>query len=168
MTSRFPRPRQGSPHNALFRVSARWAVTKPGSWVARKFAPMDRRILERTNAEHAPLGALRAPIILLTTKGRSSGQPRTQPLLYLHDGDTLYVIGSNYGGDRNPAWAMNLIAEPNATVTIAGQRIPVWASRVDGAEEESIFRRFVELWGAYATYRDRTSRDLPIFALTRT
>ncbi|RBO87861.1 deazaflavin-dependent oxidoreductase (nitroreductase family) [Nocardia puris] len=114
------------------------------------------------------LGPIGAPVILLTTTGRKSGQPRTQPLLYVHDGDTLYVIGSNFGQAHHPAWTGNLLAEPRATVAIAGERIRVRATPVtEEAVKESVFARFVEITGAYAAYRDRTTRDLRIFALTR-
>ncbi|MCP2291581.1 nitroreductase/quinone reductase family protein [Nocardia amikacinitolerans] len=167
MTTQFPDRQWGSRTNLLSRVANKFAATKPGSWVIRKITPLDRRVLERTDAKYTILGPIGAPVILLTTTGRKSGQPRTQPLLYVHDGDTLYVIGSNFGQAHHPAWTANLLADPNATVAIAGERIRVTATPVEGAAKEPIFQRFVEVTGAYAAYRDRTSRDLRIFALTR-
>lgn len=69
----------------------------------------------------------RAPVLLLTTTGRRSGRSRTAPVLYLADGERLVVIGSNAGNERAPAWALNLLANPDATVQVGGQRRPVRA-----------------------------------------
>lgn len=167
MTQPFPQWQWGSPDSALSRVAGRFAATTPGSWVIRKLTPLDRRVLERTGAKYTVLGPVGAPVLLLTTTGRKTGSPRTQPLLYVHDGDTLYVIGSNFGQAHHPAWTANLLADPGATVAVAGERIPVTATPVEDSAKETIFQRFIELTSAYATYRERTSRDLRIFALTR-
>ncbi|GGL22418.1 nitroreductase/quinone reductase family protein [Nocardia jinanensis] len=167
MTTPFPQRQWGSPESPPARLANRFAGTRIGSKVIRALTPLDRRVLERTDARYTVLGPIGAPVILLTTTGRRSGQQRTQPLLCVHDGATLYVIGSNFGGAHHPAWTANLLADPNAIVSIAGKRIPVTAARVEGAAAESIFERFVEITGAYAAYRQRTDRELRIFALTR-
>ncbi len=168
MVEQFPHREWGSRDSGLSRVASKFAATKPGSWCVRKLTPLDRAILERTDAKYTVLGPIGAPVILLTTIGRKSGAPRTQPLLYVHDGDVLYVIGSNFGQQHHPAWTANLLATPTATVAIAGERIPVTATPVvDPAEKDAIFRRFVDVAAAYAAYRDRTTRDLRIFALRR-
>ena len=168
MTTPFPQRQWGSPESPPARVANRFAGTKIGSRLIRALTPLDRWVLERTDARYTVLGPIGAPVILLTTTGRKSGRPRTQPLLCVHDGAVLYVIGSNFGGARHPAWTANLLADPTATVSIAGERIPVTAGRVEGTAAEAIFRRFVDITGAYAAYRDRTDRELRIFALTRT
>ncbi|WKG09304.1 nitroreductase family deazaflavin-dependent oxidoreductase [Nocardia sp. PE-7] len=168
MTSQFPDRQWGSRTNPLSRAANRFAATKPGSWLVRTITPLDRALLERTDAKYTVLGPIGAPVILLTTTGRKSGVARTQPLLYVHDGDTLYVIGSNFGQQHHPAWTANLLADPSATVAIAGERIPVTATPVPDADQDAIFARFVEITGAYAAYRDRTTRDLRMFALRRT
>ncbi|PXX65239.1 deazaflavin-dependent oxidoreductase (nitroreductase family) [Nocardia tenerifensis] len=167
MAEQFPDRQWGSRTSALSRLANRFAATKPGSWLIRKITPLDRAVLERTDAKYTVLGPIGAPVILLTTTGRKSGKPRTQPLLYVHDGDVLYVIGSNFGQEHHPAWTANLLANPAATVAIAGHRIPVRATLVDAAAKDEIFTRFVELTGAYSAYHDRTTRDLRIFALRR-
>lgn len=167
MTSQFPDRQWGSRTSLVSRAANRFAATKPGSWLIRTATPLDRALLERTDAKYTVLGPIGAPVILLTTTGRKSGVARTQPLLYVHDGDTLYVVGSNFGQAHHPAWTANLLANPSATVAIAGERIPVTAALVPDAEKEAVFARFVEITGAYAAYRDRTTRDLRIFALRR-
>ena len=168
MSEQFPDRIWGSRTNLLSRVASPFAATKLGSLVIRKLTPLDRRILERTGGKYTVLGPIGAPVILLTTIGRKSGQPRTNPLLYVHDGDTLYVIGSNFGQEHHPAWTGNLLVNPDGEVTIAGQRIPVRASLIeDEARKGEIFTRFEETTQAYTAYKNRTARDLRIFALTR-
>ncbi|MFX0579964.1 nitroreductase family deazaflavin-dependent oxidoreductase [Nocardia nepalensis] len=166
MAEQFPNRQWGSRTNLLSRVATKFAATKAGSWFIRKVTPLDRAVLERTDAKYTILGPIGAPVILLTTIGRKSGEPRTQPLLYVHDGDKLYVIGSNFGQESHPAWTSNLLANPKATIAIAGERISVRATPVD-AEKDAIFARFVEITNAYDAYRSRTTRNLRIFALTR-
>ncbi|MEV0295711.1 nitroreductase/quinone reductase family protein [Nocardia sp. NPDC050710] len=168
MAEQFPDRQWGSRTNILSRAANRFAATKPGSWFIRTITPLDRALLERTDAKFTVLGPIGAPVILLTSIGRKSGRPRTQPLLYVHDGDTLYIIGSNFGQEHHPAWTANLLANPSATVAIAGERIPVTATPIPATDKDAIFTRFVDITGAYAAYRDRTTRDLRIFALTRT
>ncbi|WP_167478414.1 nitroreductase/quinone reductase family protein [Nocardia arthritidis] len=168
MADQFPDRQWGSRTNAVSRLANKFAATKPGSWLIRKITPLDRAVLERTDAKYTVLGPIGAPVILLTTTGRKSGAARTQPLLYVHGGDVLYVIGSNFGQAHHPAWTANLLANPAATVAIAGQRIPVTATLLeDDAEKERIFALFADITDAYAAYRNRTTRDLRIFALHR-
>jgi deazaflavin-dependent oxidoreductase (nitroreductase family) len=114
------------------------------------------------------LGPIGIPTLLLTTTGRRSGEPRTSPLLYVHDGDVLYLIGSNFGQARHPAWTANLLSNPEAVVTLAGERIPVRAELVeDDGHKAQIFARFESITEAYTAYRGRTTRDLRMFALRR-
>ncbi|MGY2009070.1 nitroreductase/quinone reductase family protein [Nocardia gipuzkoensis] len=167
MAEHFPDRQWGSRTNLFARTASRFAATKAGSRLVRAITPLDRAVLERTGAKYTLLGPIGAPVILLTTIGRKSGQPRTQPLLYVHDGDTLYVIGSNFGRAHHPAWTANLLANPTATVAIAGERIRVTATPVEAPHKDPIFQRFVDITGAYAAYRTRTTRDLRIFALQR-
>ncbi|MBB5914178.1 deazaflavin-dependent oxidoreductase (nitroreductase family) [Nocardia transvalensis] len=168
MAAQFPDRQWGSRTGLLSRMVSPFAATKAGSFVIRTLTPLDRKVLERTAGRYTVLGPVGAPVILLTTTGRKSGEPRTSPLLYVHDGDVLYVIGSNFGQARHPAWTGNLLADATGTVTIAGERIPVQAKLIEDEEKKrEIFERFVETSEAYAAYRTRTTRDLRLFALTR-
>src|SRR3954447_7218086 len=63
-----------------------------------------------------------APVLLLTTTGRRSGQRRTAPVCYLRDGERLVIIGSNAGNPTPPAWALNLLADPEAEVEVRKER----------------------------------------------
>jgi F420H(2)-dependent quinone reductase len=107
----------------------------------------------------------RAPVLLLTTTGRRSGQRRTAPVLYLADGERLIVIGSNAGNVRAPAWALNLKATPQAEVQVRGERRPVRARVAEGEERAGLWRRMNEQYGGFEDYRVRTGRDIAVFVL---
>jgi len=75
------------------------------------------------------------------------------------------VIGSNWGQAQHPAWSGNLLADPAATVTLDGRRIPVRASLATGAERDRLLALALEVWPAYATYIERAGREIRIFRL---
>ena len=106
-------------------------------------------------------------ILLLTTRGRRSGEPRTMPLIHRTDGDRWVVVASKGGWPQNPAWFENLMAEPDAEIEVLGDRIPVRASVAEGAERERLWQLMTEVWPAYDEYQERTSRQIPVVVLTR-
>ncbi|WP_040828608.1 nitroreductase/quinone reductase family protein [Nocardia jiangxiensis] len=168
MTAPFPDRPWGSRTGLLGRTVSVFAATGAGSALVRALGPLDRRILQRTAGRYTALGPVGAPALLLTTTGRRSGQPRTTPLLYAHAGDVLYLIGSNFGGEHHPAWTSNLLAHPEAVITIAGERIPVHTELLQDAERKAeVFAQFEQISQAYTAYRGRTSRELRIFAVRR-
>ncbi|HEY6758436.1 MAG TPA: nitroreductase family deazaflavin-dependent oxidoreductase [Baekduia sp.] len=107
----------------------------------------------------------RAPVLLLTTTGRRSGQPRTAPVCYMRDGERLVVIGSNAGNPKPPAWALNLGAHPEADVEIRKERRAVTARVAEGDEREDLWRRMNELYNGFEDYKKRTDRDMKVFVL---
>lgn len=106
------------------------------------------------------------PILLLTTKGRRSGQLRTVPLMYV-PGEEPVLVASNGGNPSHPAWYLNLLAEPKATIEIEGRRAEVVARTAGGEEREALWRRAVAIYPAYANYQRRTGRQLPVVVLSR-
>jgi deazaflavin-dependent oxidoreductase (nitroreductase family) len=114
------------------------------------------------------LGPIGAPTMLLETTGRKSGQARISPLLFARDGDSILVVGSNFGQQHHPAWTGNLLAAPVAAAIIRGKRIPVTAALLVGDEAEAAYQRMVELTGVYAKYRTRTDREIRVFRLNPT
>jgi deazaflavin-dependent oxidoreductase (nitroreductase family) len=105
-------------------------------------------------------------VLLLETTGRRSGEPRRVGLSHIEDNGRYYVAGSFAGEDRDPDWALNLRATPEATVTIDGRTVRVRARPLGGEEREAMFARFVEEDASYGEYRDRTDREIPVFELT--
>jgi deazaflavin-dependent oxidoreductase (nitroreductase family) len=107
----------------------------------------------------------RAPVLLLTTTGRRSGQPRTAPVVYLRDRERFVVIGSNAGNGNTPAWALNLHANPDAEIDAYGERRRVRARVTEGEERAELWRRMNGQYAGFDDYRARTSRDIAVFAL---
>jgi deazaflavin-dependent oxidoreductase (nitroreductase family) len=108
----------------------------------------------------------RAPVLLLTTIGRRSGQQRTAPVLYLEDGGArLIVIGSNAGNERPPAWALNLVANPEAEVEVRSDRRQVRARVAEGHERADLWSKMNAQYGGFEDYRARTARDIFVFVL---
>jgi len=107
----------------------------------------------------------KAPVLLLVTTGRKSGQQRTAPVCYLADGDRLAVIGSNAGNPTPPAWALNLVAHPEAEVEIGRERRAVTARVAQGEEREDLWRRMNALYDGFEDYKKRTGRDIKVFVL---
>lgn len=107
----------------------------------------------------------RAPVLLLTTTGRKSGQKRTAPVVYLADGENMVVIGSNAGNDRVPAWALNLKADPRAEFEVGRRRIPIQARIAEGEERADLWRRSNEQYAGFDDYEARTDRAISLFVL---
>jgi deazaflavin-dependent oxidoreductase (nitroreductase family) len=109
----------------------------------------------------------RAPVLLLTSIGRRSGQPRTAPVLYLADGDRMIVIGSNAGNAKAPAWSYNLKANPEAEVEIGAERRLVRARLAEGEERVALWQKMNLQYAGFEDYDERTSRDIGVFVLDR-
>ncbi len=106
-------------------------------------------------------------ILLLSTVGRVSGEPRTTPLIHRTDGDRWIVVASRGGSPTNPGWYENLSANPDIEIQVMGERIPVRASTAEGAERERLWSLMAEVWPDYDTYQARTEREIPVVMLTR-
>lgn len=97
-----------------------------------------------------------APILLLTTTGRRTGEPRTTPVIYVRDGEAFIVTSQGESPTKQAAWPLNLIAEPSATVELGGRAIPCRARRLSEDEVERHWPALLEVWPAHATYLDRS------------
>ncbi|WP_378739963.1 nitroreductase family deazaflavin-dependent oxidoreductase [Nocardia brasiliensis] len=106
-----------------------------------------------------------APILLLNTVGRKSGQRRTSPLLYRQVGDRYLIAGSHRGSPTHPAWVLNLRANPEAEIEIGKQTIPVVATELSAAERDAAWPQLDAIYPSYADYRTKTDRTIPLFAL---
>ncbi len=149
-------------------------------WVARVArAPMRLGpLVTRTTRLHALLlrlsgGRLRRswlfaagqPVLALTTTGRRSGLPRTTTVACFRFEDQLATAAMNLGKERDPAWALNLQADPRATIALGGRTIEAVARRTVDAEAERAWRRWCELQPSAAAFRELAGREIPIFVL---
>ena len=103
-----------------------------------------------------------APILLLTTTGRKSGQKRTVPLLYLEDGGGFAIVASYAGAAKHPAWFLNLEANPQVELQVRSRRFSATARQASAEEKAQLWPRLVAIYPAYADYQKRTTRDIPV------
>ena len=107
-----------------------------------------------------------APVLLLTTIGRKSGQPKTAPLLYLQDGDDYVVVASKGGMSQHPLWFKNLEANPRVEVEVGSRKIEATARRATHEEKAALWPKLVGMYSSYADYQARTTRNIPVVILT--
>ena len=108
-----------------------------------------------------------APLLLLTTKGRRSGEPRTSPVVYLRDGEDVVVFASKAGAPDNPDWYHNLLADPSVTVELGAQTYEATAVVTEGEERARLFAAQSEKMEAFREYEAKTTREIPVVRLVR-
>ena len=106
-------------------------------------------------------------VLLLTTRGRTSGEPRTTPLIYRDDDGRFVIVASKGGAPEHPGWYANLLADRLAMVQVRDEEVPVRARDAEGAERERLWRKMVEVWPDYDAYQQRTDRRIPVVVLER-
>jgi deazaflavin-dependent oxidoreductase (nitroreductase family) len=106
-------------------------------------------------------------ILLLSTRGRSSGEPRTTPLIHRTDGDRWVIVASKGGAPSNPQWFENLAADPEVTIEVKGEEVPVLATVAQGEERDRLWALMTEVWPAYDDYQAGTDREIPVVVLSR-
>ena len=106
-------------------------------------------------------------LLLLTTTGARSGQPRTTPVAYSLDGDRLVSLASNGGALANPDWYHNLLANPLVTVELGTGQFQARAVVVEGQERERLFAQHAALMPGFAEYQQKTMRQIPVVLLDR-
>ena len=137
---------------------------------------MNRRLLTALSRAHVALyrasrGRLGgrisrgAPVLLLTTTGRKSGKRRTTPLLYLEDGGRYVVIASVGGAPKHPAWYLNLLANPAATIEAGRRNLAVTASTASPEERTRLWPLAVQIYPGYDDYQAKTTREIPVVIL---
>ena len=105
--------------------------------------------------------------LLLTTKGRKSGEPRTTPLIYARQGDAYTVVASKGGSDTPPAWYLNLSQDPDVEVQVKGDRFRARARTATAEEKPGFWQTMASEWPDYDSYQQRTEREIPVVVLER-
>jgi deazaflavin-dependent oxidoreductase (nitroreductase family) len=106
-------------------------------------------------------------VLLLTTIGAKTGTIRTTPLVYSTDGDKWIIVASKGGSDSHPAWYLNLLANPNATIEMNGETVSVMSTPAHGAERRRLYDQHAALHASFNEYEKRTSREIPVLVLER-
>jgi deazaflavin-dependent oxidoreductase (nitroreductase family) len=106
-------------------------------------------------------------LLVLTTTGAKTGQPREAVLTYSRDGDAYVVAGSKQGMPTNPAWFANLVANPTVTIETEGKKVEATAAAAEGADRDALWDRHVEEYPGFADYIGKTGgRVIPMIRLT--
>ena len=107
------------------------------------------------------------PALILTTTGRKSGKRRTTMLTApIVDGDTVVLVASYGGDDREPTWSLNLRANPEVEITMDGKVRPMTARIATTEEKAELWPRVTSTYKGYAGYQTKTARDIPLVILT--
>jgi len=129
---------------------------------------INRAVIEQFRAGGEVEGMQRDRLLLLTTTGRRSGEPRTSPMMFHPDGDRLLVIASNMGAARHPAWYLNLVAEPGVTVEVGDEEYRARAETTSGADRERVWAELKRAYPFFADHEEKAGeREIPVVALTR-
>jgi deazaflavin-dependent oxidoreductase (nitroreductase family) len=108
-----------------------------------------------------------APVLLLTTTGRRSGEQRTTPLIYGRDGDDYLIVASKGGAPDPPAWYLNLSQNPEVQLQVKADRFTARARLATPEEKPDLWRTMTTIWPAYDAYQSKTDREIPVVVLER-
>jgi deazaflavin-dependent oxidoreductase (nitroreductase family) len=106
-------------------------------------------------------------LLLLTTTGRKSGRKHTTPIVFTREGDHLLVYASKAGAPAHPDWYLNLVADPHVVVEVGPERYDAIATPLEGDERDREFAAQVARNSVFGDYAQKTSRVIPVVALTR-
>ena len=140
-------------------------VTGAARWYGIHIASrIDPPLLRLTRGRFATTGFF--PLVLLTAKGRRSGEPRTVTLVYFTQGDEVILTASSFGRAKHPAWYLNVKANPQVELTQRGRTWPFIARETEGEERDRLFELSKTLYRGYGLYEQRaTERTIPVLAL---
>ena len=129
----------------------------------------NKKIIEEFRANGGVVGAPfeNAPLLLLGTIGAKSSEPRTNPLAFLDEGECLIIIASFAGSPTHPPWYYNLQANPEVTVEVGTDKYQALASVVKEPERSDLYAKIAAERPAFAEYEQKTTRVIPVIALTR-
>ncbi|GAB3481830.1 nitroreductase family deazaflavin-dependent oxidoreductase [Nocardiopsis coralliicola] len=104
-------------------------------------------------------------VLILTTTGRRSGEPRSTPLIYRTAGSDYAIVASKGGADDDPLWYKNLSADPRVEVQVKDERFPAKARTATPEEKQRLWPSLVATWPQYDEYVQKTSREIPVVIL---
>lgn len=152
----------------LLRAVVAWVSRR--AWFRRTapvFLPVLERVIRTLTLGRTGAAGILVPSLVLHSVGAKSGLPRDTDLMCVPEGDGWLVTGSNFAGERHPAWTYNLLAHPEAEITWKRRRLPVNAEPIGDAEREAVWAYIESQWPGYRGYERASGRTLRIFRLTR-
>jgi deazaflavin-dependent oxidoreductase (nitroreductase family) len=149
----------------LGQAVAKMAGSRTFMKIGPKVVPhVDRLLHKVSGGKFISSGGL-LPSLVLTTTGAKTGRRRTTPLATKPAGEGWYVVGSNFGQEKHPAWTANLIANPDAEISYKAKTTPVHAHLLTAEEKAEVWPQLVKFWPNYDVYVERSGRDLRVFRL---
>jgi deazaflavin-dependent oxidoreductase (nitroreductase family) len=154
--------------NLFQKALRRFASSGPGSWLfARVLHHVDRPVHRLTRGRYTLTSLVSGlPVVMLTTTGARSGQPRTVPVVGIPAPDGLAIIASNFGQHHHPAWYHNLRAHPDAEIVVDGVRRRVRGVPVQDQRRADIWEQGLRVYPGFRQYERRAShRSISVFVL---
>lgn len=149
-----------------FRMPARVVLSRPFRTLGPLVVPRVHRAINRITRGRTLLDSAAQPMLMLMSTGAKTGQTRETPLGAVPlEGGRFLVVGSNFAREQHPAWTANLLANPEAEIVFRGQRTPVRARLLAGAEREQRWQTAVAWYPLWTQYDAVTSRELRLFEL---
>jgi deazaflavin-dependent oxidoreductase (nitroreductase family) len=151
--------------SGLQRVLHRIGMSAAGRWFGIHVSSrVDPWMLRLTRGRFSTTSFF--PLVLLTVRGRKSGEPRTVPLVYFTRGDEVILTASSFGRAKHPAWYLNARANPEVELSAAGVSGRYVVRETEGEERDQLFALSKQLYDGYRLYEQRaTERTIPVLAL---
>ena len=129
----------------------------------------NKTVIEEFRANQGKVGGQmeNMSVILLTMTGAKTGRTITKPLVYSKDGDRMVVIASFAGAPKHPAWYLNLVANPEVTVEVGTEKFRAKVEETSGDERQRLFDAQAAQMSIFNDYQKKTTRQIPVLALTR-
>jgi deazaflavin-dependent oxidoreductase (nitroreductase family) len=128
--------------------------------------PPVERLVAWASHDRMQVSALLVPSLVLHTTGAKTGTRRDVPLMYTPDGHGRAIVaGTNFAGSRHPAWTANLLAHPEAAITVHGRDLAVRASLISDGERDAAWARIERQWPGYRGYERDSGRSVRLFLL---
>ena len=105
------------------------------------------------------------PVVILTTRGATSGKIRKVPLMRVEHEGRYAAVASKGGAPLHPVWYFNLQADPRVELQDGAVRQDMTAREITGDEKAEWWDRAVAAYPAYAEYQENTDRVIPVFIL---
>jgi deazaflavin-dependent oxidoreductase (nitroreductase family) len=108
-----------------------------------------------------------APVLLLTTTGRKTGNQYTTPLIFGRDGEHYLIVGSVGGREKHAQWYLNLRANPRIEVQVKADKFKATARTATPEEKPALWKTMTAIWPAYDEYQQKTAREIPVVIIER-
>jgi deazaflavin-dependent oxidoreductase (nitroreductase family) len=130
---------------------------------------LNQRIITEFRANQGKVGGqfAGAPLLLLTTTGAKSGRSITKPLVFTKNGNRIVLIASYAGAPKNPAWFVNLVANPVVTIELGSERFQARAKVTSGEERDRLYKNQAAQMDIFNDYQKKTTRQIPVVVLER-